>query len=140
MTPIVDLMKDNTALLLVAGLLAMLLPNLPPGWREELGIDEEAGAIAKIKDYLELQNLAGGVMGGWAGAWAGAPAGPWGALIGGIFGVFSGIVAVEVGETAGEALQKEIDSAKTGNLMSLSVSLMYLILMLERIGNRETRL
>ena len=143
LTPIVNILKDNSALLVISGLLVLMLPNLPPGWRDALEIDGEETTIGKIKDYLELENLAGGVLGGWAGAWAAAPAGPWGALIGGIAGALSGIVAVEVGEEVGEALfdsdfQTEADAARAGNAISGTAVLMYLIITLERIGNRDT--
>ena len=54
-----DIIRDNSALLFIAGVLTFLLPNLPPGWREDLGIGEDdQGTIATIKDWLELQNLA----------------------------------------------------------------------------------
>ena len=142
-SPIVSILKDNSALLVISGLLVLLLPNLPPGWRDALEIDGEETTIGKIKDWLELENLAGGVVGAWGGAWAGAPAGPWGALIGGLAGALSGIVAVEVGEEVGEALfdsdfQTEAEAARAGNAISGTVILMYLIITFERIGNRDT--
>jgi len=141
-SPIVSILKDNSALLVISGLLVLMLPNLPPGWRDALEIDGEETTIGKIKDWLEIENLAGGVVGGWAGAWAGAPAGPWGALIGGIAGALSGIVAVEVGEEIGEAIVSEYETeaaaARAGNAMSGTAVLMYLIITLERIGNRDT--
>jgi len=141
-TPIVNILKDNSALLVISGLLVLMLPNLPPGWRDALNIDGEETTIGKIKDWLELENLAGGVVGGWAGAWAGVSLGPWGALIGGIAGALSGIVAVEVGEEIGEAIVSEYETeaaaAREGNVISGTAILMYLIITLERIGNRDT--
>jgi len=141
-SPIVSILKDNSALLVISGLLVLMLPNLPPGWRDALQPNGEETTIGKIKDWLELENLAGGVVGGWAGAWAGAPGGPWGALIGGIAGALSGIVAVEVGEEIGEAIVSEFETeaaaARAGNAISGTAVLMYLIVTLERIGNRDT--
>jgi len=142
--PIVSIIKDNSALLVVSSLLVLLLPNLPPNWRETLeGLGEGSTSVKTIKDWLELENLAGAVAGGWGGAWAGAGAGPWGALIGGIAGAISGMIAVEVGEEVGEALfdsdyEAEVEAAKTGNAISGTAVLMYLIITLERIGNRNT--
>ena len=142
-----DIIRDNSALLFIAGVLTFLLPNLPPGWREDLGIGEDdQGTIATNKDWLELQNLAGGVAGLWGGAWAGAPAGPWGAIAGAIAGFFSGMVAVEVGEEISEELQEaaaearrlEAEAQYAAAQTTTTAILISVIGLLERIANRES--
>ena len=141
-----EIVKDNSALLFIAGVLAFLLPDLPPGWREDLGIGTDSqGTLATIKDWLELQNLAGGVAGLWGGAWAGAPAGPWGALAGAIAGFFSGLIAVEVGEEISEELQEaaaeaaalEAEARYAAAQTTTTAMLISVIGLLERIGNRD---
>tara|TARA_Y100000310_G_scaffold143096_1_gene142501 strand:+ start:703 stop:1254 length:552 start_codon:yes stop_codon:yes gene_type:complete len=142
-----DIIRDNSALLFVAGVLTLLLPQLPPGWREDLGIgSEDQGTIATIKDWLELQNLVGGVAGFWGGAWAGAPGGPWASLAMAVAGFFSGLVAVEVGEEISEELQEaaaearrlEAEAQYAAAQTTTTAILISVIGLLERIANRDS--
>jgi len=88
-TPIITAINDNTTLLLIAGLIGLVLPSwLPDDYEtitEGLGFDG-------VKDWLEIQNLAGA----GAGAYAGSVAGPVGAIIGAILGSYGVEVAEDV--------------------------------------------
>ena len=136
----VDIIRDNSALLVIAGVLTLLLPNwLPPGWREELGIGEEGGSIgATVRDWLELQNLAGGLVGAWGGGVAGSVIPGFGTIVGAILGFFSGLVAVEVGEEIAAELSDLGDEANQGIVLAGTALLISVISILERVGNRDT--
>lgn len=88
-TPVITAINDNTTLLLLAGLVGLAIPThlLPDDWEavtENMTLDE-------VKDWLEIQNLAGALGGAAVGT---AVAGPIGAVIGAVLGS----VGVEVGE------------------------------------------
>jgi MFS family permease len=140
MVAFTDIIRDNSALLVIAGVLTLLLPNwLPPGWREELGIGEEGGSIgATVRDWLETQNLVGALAGAWGGAWAGSFIPGPGTLIGAILGFFSGLVAVEVGEDVLAELEEQQQEAQRGGQLAAVALLISIISILERVGNRDS--
>lgn len=134
-----DIIRDNSALLVIAGILTLLLPGwLPAGWREELGIGEDTGSLgATVRDWLELQNLAGGLAGAWGGAAVGSVIPGFGTIIGAVLGFFTGLVAVEVGEDIAAELADLGEEANRGVQISAVALLISLISILERVGNRD---
>jgi len=88
-TPVITAINDNTTLLLLAGLTGLLIPtHLLPDDYEAV---TENMTLEQVKDWLEIQNLAGALGGAAAGT---AVAGPVGAVIGAVLGS----IGVEVGE------------------------------------------
>ena len=102
--PLVKLLSDNSAMFFVITALLWFLPRewLPAGWDTAT---QSLSTLDEVKDWLEIQNLAGYVAGGAAGATIGAAGGPIGVLIGAILGVLGGGVVVEVGEDVVAAVQ-----------------------------------
>jgi len=135
----VNIIRDNSALLVIAGILTLLLPSwLPAGWREELGIGEEGGSLgATVRDWLELQNIVGGLTGAWVGGAAGSVIPGFGTIIGAILGFFTGLVAVEVGEEIAAELSDLGEEANRGVTLAGVAVLISVISILERVGNRE---
>ena len=144
-----DIMRDVSAILLIAGMLTLLLPSwLPADWRETLGIsDDPVGLRATLKDWFEIQNLVGFVGGAWGGfvatAWSGLFTGGWSSVVGAILGGLAGWTAVEVGEEVVEGVQQaQADAAFAAAAASedreiaWTAVLIRTILMLESIGNR----
>ena len=104
--PVVKAINDNTTLLLIAALLGLTLPSvLPDDWPE---ITENM-TYQEIKDWLEIQNLAGALGGAAAGTAVGGP-------VGGLIGAILGSIGVEVGED----VAGEISSAGTAAAITLS--------------------
>ena len=134
-----DIIRDNSALLVIAGFLTLLLPNwLPPGWREELGIGEPDGGLgAVIRDWLETQNLAGGLVGAWGGGVAGSVIPGFGTIVGAVLGFFTGLVAVEAGEDIAAELSDLGEEANRGVALAGVAVLLSVISILERVGNRD---
>ena len=134
-----DIIRDNSALLVIAGFLTLLLPNwLPPGWREELGIGEPDGGLgAVIRDWLEVQNLAGGLVGAWGGGVAGSVIPGFGTIVGAVLGFFTGLVAVEAGEDIAAELSDLGEEANRGVALAGVAVLLSVISILERVGNRD---
>jgi len=134
-----DIIRDNSALLVIAGFLTLILPGwLPPGWREELGIGEEGGSLgATIRDWLEVQNLVGGLAGAWGGGVAGSVIPGFGTIVGAVLGFFTGLVAVEVGEDIAAELEELGEEANRGVTLAGVALLISVISILERVGNRE---
>jgi hypothetical protein len=79
-TPVVTAVNDNTTLLLLAAAVGLAIPTewLPTDWEE---VTQDMG-YNELKDWLEIQNLAGAA----AGAAYGSKAGWVGAIIGAILG------------------------------------------------------
>ena len=134
-----DIIRDNSALLVIAGVLTLLLPSwLPPGWREELGIGEPDGGLgAVIRDWLEVQNLAGGLVGAWGGGVAGSVIPGFGTIVGAVLGFFTGLVAVEAGEDIAAELSDLGEEANRGVALAGVAVLLSVISILERVGNRD---
>ena len=145
-----DIMRDVSAILLIAGMLTLLLPAwLPPDWRETLGIsDDPVGLRATLKDWFEIQNIVGFVGGAWAGfvtvGWTGLFTGGWSTLIGTLLGGLTGWTAVEVGEEVVEAVeQAQADAAFAAAAsaedreIAWTAVLIRTILMLETVGHRQ---
>ena len=108
--PVVKAINDNTTLLLLAALLGLTLPSvLPDDWPE---ITENMG-YSDIKDWLEIQNLAGAFGGAAAGT---AVAGPVGCIIGAILAS----MGVEIGEDLLSEGAEAAGTAGTAAVMLLS--------------------
>lgn len=140
-----DIMRDVSAILLIAGILTLALPKwLPADWRETLGMsDDPAGLRATLADWFEIQNLVGAASGAWVGAWAGSWIPGIGNILGAILGAASGWTAVEVGEEVVEAAQQAAADAALAAAASAEDReiawtgvLIRTILMLESVGNR----
>jgi hypothetical protein len=109
-TPIITAINDNTTLLLISGLLALLLPKwLPEDWE----IITEDMTLPQVQDWLEIQNIAG--AGG--GALIGSVAGPVGAIIGAILGSYG----VEIAEDVIDDTKR--NTAITAGIMVLTTTL-----------------
>jgi len=135
----VNIIRDNSALLIIAGILTLLLPGwLPAGWREELGIGEEGGSLgATVRDWLEVQNIAGALTGAWLGGAAGSVVPGPGTIIGAIIGFLAGLIAVEVGEDIAAEISDLGEEANRGIALAGVAALISVISILERVGNRE---
>jgi len=140
-----QIMRDVSAILLIAGFLTLLLPSwLPADWRDTLGMtDDPVGLRATLKDWFEIQNLVGIAGGAWAGAWAGSIVPGIGNVLGAILGAISGWTAVEVGEDVLEAAQQaqaEAALAAAQNAEDAQITwtavLIRTVLMLEKVGHR----
>lgn len=111
-TPIVNTISDNSALAFLGLLVALLLPGwIPDDWAE---ITEDM-TQGQVKDWLELQNLAGAAVGA-------SVFGPYG-WIAAILGAVLGSVGVEVGEDVLEDLQSDAPVGIAAALIVISNTL-----------------
>jgi len=109
-TPIVNLISDQSAMVLIGAMVAFFLPNwLPEGWEEVT----EGKSYAWVKDWLETQNLAGAFAGGVGGAAVGGP-------VGGLFGALLGLLGVEVAEDIHAEVSQAVDITSTAGVIVLS--------------------
>lgn len=148
-----DIMRDVSALLLIAGLLTLALPAwLPANWRDTIGLSEDpAGIRATLEDWFELQNVVGFVAGAWGGfiatGFTGLFTGGWGTLIGTLLGGLTGWTAVELGEEVVESIEQaqieaevaaaqEAAEGREAAEISWTIALIRTILILEQVGNR----
>ncbi len=108
-TPIVNLVSDQSAMVLVGAVVALFLPGwLPDEWEEVT----EGWSYAQVKDWLEIQNL--------AGAFAGARIGAVGGWPGSLAGAILGLMGVEIGEDVVEEASQAVDLTTTAGLIFLS--------------------
>lgn len=145
-----QIMRDVSAILLIAGFFTLLLPGwLPADWRETLGMsDDPVGLRATLRDWFEIQNLVGFTAGAWGGftatAWSGLFTGGWSTLVGTLLGGLAGWTAVEVGEEVVEAVQEAqaeaVLAAQAENQTDAEITwtavLIRIVLVLEKVGNR----
>jgi len=108
-TPVVTLMTDREFLILLGAVVAIWLPDwLPIEWPEVT----KGKSYAWIKDWLEIQNLAGA----FGGAVLGSPLGP----VGIILGATLGAAGVEVGEDIYSEITESGNLAITAGLIAVS--------------------
>lgn len=149
-----DIMRDVSAILLIAGILTLALPAwLPANWRETIGISEDpAGLRAFVEDAFEIQNIVGFVGGAWAGFWAagwsGLFTGGIGTVVATILGGLTGWTAVELAEDVVEGVEQaqieaeiaaaqEAAEGREAAEISWTIALIRTILVLEAVGHRD---
>ena len=141
-----DIIRDNSALLFVAGLLTFLLPNLPQAGAKtwvSAPRPREPWRPSRITWNCRTSRAAWRAYGGVPGRVRRLA--PWGALAGAIAGFFSGIIAVEVGEHISEELQEaaaeaaaaEAEARYAAAQTTTTAILIAVIGLLERIANRD---
>jgi len=131
--PIVDILKDTTALIAISGFLLLFFDDklqaigLDPDWPEiTAGMDNE-----QIADWLETQNLIGAGIGGFLGfiigGFVGSYLGPVGTVAGAGAGAVGGAAAgnytVEQLEDLAEEAKKAAQLAEIAALIALSVAI-----------------
>jgi len=108
--PIVSLISDQSAMVLIGAIVALWLPGwLPDEWEEVT----EGWSYEQVKDWLEIQNLAGAFGGAVAGT---AVAGP----VGGLLGAILGLLGVEIAEDVAAEVSTAVDTTTTAGLIVLS--------------------
>lgn len=94
--PVIDLISDNTAMMIIVGALMLWLDDILIA----LGFDLDEIPIdltfPQIRDWLEPQNLAGATVGGLTGMVLGG-------LLGSVFGVKGTVAGAAVGGVGGAA-------------------------------------
>jgi len=109
-TPIVNLISDQSAMVLIGAIVALWLPGwLPDEWEEVT----QGWSYTQIKDWLEIQNLAGAFGGAVAGTALGGP-------VGGLLGAILALLGVEVAEDVVAEVGTAVDTTTTAGLIMLS--------------------